>query len=73
MIIKSRNLDITGLGETNFADNSTIPDWAMGYVSKAAELKIINGSLIDGVYYFKPSDNATRAEVCVMTGNMMKL
>ena len=46
--------------ETDFADITL--HWARPQILKLAQRSIINGIEIDGIMYFKPDDNMTRAE-----------
>jgi hypothetical protein len=73
IIIKALKLNVKNNAKTNFADNAYIPSWAMGYVAKAAELKIINGTLIEDKYYFRPSSNTTITEASILVDRIMKL
>ncbi|RKN70538.1 cadherin-like beta sandwich domain-containing protein [Paenibacillus ginsengarvi] len=50
-------------GGTSFADDADIPDWAKGYVAKAAQTQIIEGRSNNR---FEPSSTATRAEAVVV-------
>lgn len=50
-------------GGTSFADDTDIPDWAKGYVAKAAQTQIIEGRSNNR---FEPSSTATRAEAVVV-------
>ncbi|MGN1409757.1 MAG: S-layer homology domain-containing protein [Eubacteriales bacterium] len=57
--------------DTKFADNDAISTEASGYISRAAELGIIQGSYENGAYYFKPGDNITRAEAAVVLNSII--
>ncbi len=62
----SRALNLTPVGDPQFADADEIPDWAAGHVAALSELDIIRGYLVDGEYYFRPDEQTIRAEVSAL-------
>lgn len=62
MLIRGWGIAVSD-GPTMFADDADIPNWAKGYVAKAAEMGIIVGRLNNR---FEPSGLATRAEAAVV-------
>ena len=63
LIVKMLGLDISENKNLDFDDNSTIPDWAVGYIKTAVDKGIIRG-YEDNT--FKASNQITRAEISVM-------
>lgn len=63
LIVKMLGLDISENKNLDFDDNSTIPDWAVGYIKTAVDKDIIRG-YEDNT--FKASNQITRAEISVM-------
>ncbi|MBE6625747.1 MAG: S-layer homology domain-containing protein [Ruminococcaceae bacterium] len=64
-------MKVLGAGEiapaaTVFADDDEISESASGYVARAQSLGIIKGSRENGLLYFNPKDNITRAEAAVI-------
>lgn len=59
--------------ETDFADDSSIPAWAKKFVAEASSWGIINGTNVSGAYYFRPTNNTTRAETCTMISNLLNI
>lgn len=57
--------------DTKFADNDAISAESRGYIARAAELGIVQGSYENGAYYFKPGDNITRAEAAVVLNSII--
>lgn len=54
--------------QLNFADSSSVPPWAAGFIKIAVDNGIIKGK---GNNLFAPNDNATRAEAATMMVNML--
>lgn len=56
---------------TVFADDSKISKEASGYVSRAYKLGIIRGSAQNGLLYFNPKQEITRAEAAVILNSII--
>ena len=55
-----------------FKDASKISRWAKKYVTTCQTAGLVNGEKKDGIYYFRPQGNATRAEVATIIYNFAK-
>lgn len=56
----------------NFADISSVPAWATGYVKAMSENGIISGKSDGGKVLFAPNDNITRAEAASIMARTIK-
>lgn len=65
--------DLPSTAQTVFADDGEIPDAMKGYVAAAHELGYISGTLENGVLYFRPHEEITRAQAAVIVSNMVGL
>jgi len=54
-----------------FADNDSIPDWAMPYVKVMYTLKVVQGSERDGRLYVDANSNITREETMTILGRVL--
>lgn len=69
IVVKAYELEA---GEKEMALNFVDVDekhWAYKYIKIAAENELIKGIYIDGKYYFKPADYATRGQSVVLLAN----
>jgi len=75
MIIRGLGVDINSqdiIVNTNFLDDSKIPNEAKVYIEKAVEKGIIKGYREEEGFFFKPNNTATRAEAIVMIYGVLK-
>ena len=75
MIIRGLGVDINSqdiIVNTNFLDDSKIPNEAKVYIEKAVEKSIIKGYREEEGFFFKPNNTATRAEAIVMIYGVLK-
>jgi len=63
MLVRAMKLDIPSQPRLGFADESTIPNWARGYVAAAVQAGLIQG-FPDGT--FQPNRLITRAEMAAI-------
>ncbi|WP_161404852.1 S-layer homology domain-containing protein [Paenibacillus silvestris] len=61
--------DLAAAESLNYADASSISDWAKQYVAVATSLGLLNGM---DVTHFAPSQNSTRAQVATVVVRMLK-
>lgn len=54
-----------------FADGAKISKWAKKYVTACQTAGLINGEKKGGKYYFRPTDNASRAEAATVITNFV--
>ena len=68
-------LDVSTLTDSNtsFADNSLIDVKYRPYIATAQRMGYINGKEIDGVVYFDPKGNISKAEAAIMINNILGL
>lgn len=59
--------------QTVFADDGEIPEAMKGYVAAAHELGYVSGTLENGVLYFRPNEEISRAQAAVIVSNMVGL
>ena len=64
-------LDTSYTGTMDFADDSSIPDWARGAVYAVSKAGIMQGSNSGGQLYFSPDADMTRAEVMTVIGRCL--
>ena len=64
-------LDTSYTGAMDFADDSSIPDWARGAVYAVSQAGIMQGSNSGGKLYFSPDADMTRAEVMTVIGRCL--
>ncbi|WP_315911006.1 InlB B-repeat-containing protein [Xylanibacillus composti] len=69
MIAQALKARVDANGQTGFADDEDIPNWAKGAVEAIRELGIVSGR---GGNQFAPNDTATRAEAVVMLLGMLE-
>ncbi|WP_315911007.1 RCC1 domain-containing protein [Xylanibacillus composti] len=69
MIAQALKARVDANGQTGFADDEDIPNWAKGAVEAIRKLGIVSGR---GGNQFAPNDTATRAEAVVMLLGMLE-
>lgn len=69
MIMRAIEVEAASDTATSFSDDSSIPNWAKGYVVEAVNAEIIQGRSNNR---FVPHDNGTRAEATVMLLRMIE-
>jgi len=70
MIMRALGYEMTDKNVLKFKDTNTIPSWAAGYISKAYEMKIVQGYTDNE---FKPNKVITRAEAFVIIEKCLSL
>ena len=76
MAMQAAGIPVDTTGETAvtvFHDDREIPQAYRAYVATAFEKGYIRGFEEDGLPMFDPNGNVTRAEACVMIGNILEL
>ncbi|NQX61313.1 cadherin-like beta sandwich domain-containing protein [Paenibacillus qinlingensis] len=68
LIVRSLGLTVEMNQSTSFADNSSIPSWALAYIAEAAKQGLVNG--LDN-NLFGPNSTATRAQAVVILTRLM--
>ena len=68
---RSLGLDTSSTDVSAFADSSSIPSWAAGAVNAVAKAGLMNGESRNGVMYFNPDADITRAEVMTVIGRLL--
>ncbi len=72
MLCRWLGIDTSAYDETlRFADESTIPSWALSGVKAATSLGLIQGSPTEEGLYFMPQQPLTRAQAAVILGRTM--
>ncbi len=71
-VMEAAGIKPTETTNSKFTDAATVPAKYAAYVSTAAELGIINGSIENGVLVFRPNDPVTRAEAAIMATAVIK-
>lgn len=65
---------LESISRTGFADDSSIPTWAKGYVASGLKAGVIQGSLSEeGQVVFQGSDTVTRAEASVLLDRLLRV
>ena len=73
MTMKALNVSTLTDSNTSFADNSLIDVKYRPYIATAQRMGYINGKEIDGVAYFDPKGNISKAEAAIMINNILGL
>lgn len=68
---RSLGLDTSSTDVSAFADSGSIPSWAAGAVNAVAKAGLMNGESRNGVIYFNPDADITRAEVMTVIGRLL--
>jgi hypothetical protein len=71
VMARSINVDEAQGIELKFADNDSIPQWAVPYLKAAVMKGLVNGKNISGQNYFAPGDYITREEIAAMIGRSL--
>lgn len=64
-------LETSYSGETAFADDADIPDWARGAVYAVSQAGLMNGKQSDNGLFFDPRADISRAEVMTVIGRTL--
>jgi len=62
ILFRAYGISVSEGAQTDFTDIPAEGAWMVKYITKAKELGIITGQVIDGKLVFRPNDGITRAE-----------
>lgn len=70
LLVLAQNINLSEAEdiELKFADNDSLPDWAIPYIKAAVMNGLINGKNIENKNYFAAGDFITREEIAAMIG-----